>query len=184
MRFMIRPVFLAALFLGACGGDDGNGTGSTSTPPPSGDTTGDDGTQETIVAVNCANVTSNVTISIVNQSFSDREVDIPNNGIVRWINNDTLVHDITSGEPGHSDAGALFRSGNLAPGQSFCVQLAGDVEVDYFCSIHPEMQGEIDVGNVPGDDDNRGGGNDDPDNPSGDDDDDSSSGSDDDRDRT
>lgn len=173
MRFMIRSAFLAAFLVAACGGDGGTDTGSASTPPPSGDTTGD-GTQETTVVVNCSNVTANVTINIVNQSFSDREVNIPNNGVVRWTNNDTLVHDLTSGEPGHSDAGALFRSGNLDPGASFCVQLSGDVEVDYFCSIHPEMQGEIDVGNVPDDDDN-----DDDDS-----DDDSSSGRDDDRDRT
>lgn len=182
MPFPIRTVFMAALLLAACGGDGGgDGTGSTTTPPPSGGTTdgNGDGTQETTVTVNCDEVTANVTVNIVARSFQPREVGIAVNGIVRFINADDETHTVTSGEPNHSDAGALFDSGNLAPGASFCVQLSNNVEVDYFCTIHPEMQGEIEVGTARNDDDdddnngddaNRGGGNDDPDNPSGDDD--------------
>lgn len=164
MKLLIRPVLLAALSLGACGGGDGNDSGSSTTPPPSGGTTDGDGTQETTIVVNCGNVTANATVNIANEAFDPGEVELPVNGVMRWINLDDETHTVTSGEPGHSDAGALFDSGNLAPGASFCLQLSNDGEFDYFCSIHPEMQGEIEVGTARNDDDD-----DAPDNPSGDD---------------
>lgn len=191
MRVWLMAGMLAAGLLGACGdgGDDGNGGASGGNA----DTGGTGGDQETVVGQGCEGVTPNFTISIGDAGFSVREIKVATGGVVQWTNVGGTDHSVISGEPNHSDAGALFNSGTLTPGESFCFTFNQAREVDFFCGLHPAEQGEIQVGGVDddgrdrdgdddngggrgpgrdddddddsGDDSNRGGGNDDPDNP-------------------
>jgi plastocyanin len=43
------------------------------------------------------------------------------------------------------DAGKLFDSGNIAPGESFSFTFEEAGTVEYFCDIHPNMQGRVTV---------------------------------------
>lgn len=68
---------------------------------------------------------------------------------VTWINNDTTTHTITSGTPNYLNySGKLFDSGILNPGQSYSFKIPSGIwsAYYYFCKIHPEMTGKIDVG--------------------------------------
>jgi len=77
-------------------------------------------------------------VSIFNFAFSPIGVTIGANGIVKWTNNDTVAHTVTSTPP-------LFNSGNLGAGGTVCVQFNTTGTYQYFCSIHPFMTGSVTV---------------------------------------
>lgn len=120
-----------------------------------GDTHKDAHPQEAVLAahperhgdVDCELVTADAVIEMRDVKFIPAVVSVPNNGVVRWTNDDSLIHNVSSGVPGGSDAGAQFDSGKLDPGESFCVELSGDLEIPYYCKICPEMRGSVIVGN-------------------------------------
>jgi plastocyanin len=57
---------------------------------------------------------------------------------VTWTNSGIVIHDVRSAAGG-------FDSGLLAPGESFSLTLTTQGAYPYVCSIHPFMQGELDV---------------------------------------
>jgi plastocyanin len=74
---------------------------------------------ESVRIVTCP--TSTVTlVTISNFLFQPNSVSIAVNDIVKWTNNDTIVHTVTSGAPGSLDG--KFDSGNLAPNAAVCMQ--------------------------------------------------------------
>ena len=75
---------------------------------------------------------------------------IPTNAItgegteVIWTNHDTVAHTVTSGSP-HEGPDGLFDSGLMMPGDTYSVTLDLGFEYDYFCIVHPWMQGTVTV---------------------------------------
>jgi plastocyanin len=51
-----------------------------------------------------------------------------------------LPHDVTSGVPGAADAGPLFASPLLQPGETFSFTFEQTGTYDYFCVIHPRSE--------------------------------------------
>ena len=172
MKQLFKCFTVVVLLATGCGGGSGDGNGGS---PPAEDVNPPVVTppQEDVLPASCVGVTTSQTVSIVDLTFAPREFVIAVGNFVRFINNDTVTHTVTSGEPNHSNAGALFDQ-TLDPGESFCVQINvrsdsdgdddngdddngdddngddddddngnGDDDVDYFCRIHPEMLGEI-----------------------------------------
>ncbi len=68
---------------------------------------------------------------------------------VRWINDDSAIHMVTSGK-GLSDPnnGATFDSGNLLATQVYEYQFNEAGTYDYFCALHPFMTGKIVVTSI------------------------------------
>ncbi len=63
-------------------------------------------------------------------------------GEVIWTNHDSIPHTVTSGNPSEGPDG-LFDSGLLMPGETYSVEFDIAFEYDYFCIVHPWMQGTI-----------------------------------------
>ncbi|QDI89221.1 hypothetical protein Nisw_06635 [Candidatus Nitrosopumilus sp. SW] len=61
-----------------------------------------------------------------------------------WTNHDTVAHTITSGNP-HDGPDGLFDSGLMMPNETYSIKLDLAFEYDYFCIVHPWMQGIITV---------------------------------------
>jgi plastocyanin len=61
---------------------------------------------------------------------------------VTWYNADSAYHTVTSGSSSNGPDGE-FGSGMVAPGDSFSFRFADDGTFNYFCMIHPWMEGQI-----------------------------------------
>ena len=64
---------------------------------------------------------------------------------VMWRNQDAAFHSVTSGSYDKPDE--KFDSGHLDPDQSFSYTFFEEGEFDYFCTLHPWMEGKILVEN-------------------------------------
>ena len=72
------------------------------------------------------------------------EVIVDVGGEVTWSNDDTAAHTVTSGTPSDSDSvGAMFDSSLLMAGTTFSQTFEEIGTVDYFCIVHPWMQGIV-----------------------------------------
>ncbi len=72
------------------------------------------------------------------------EVTIDVGGEVTWSNDDSAAHTVTSGTPSDSDSvGALFDSSLLMADLTFSQTFDEVGTVDYFCIVHPWMQGIV-----------------------------------------
>ena len=75
-----------------------------------------------------------------NPSFSN----ITLGSTVTWINNDSNIHTITSGNPDKVEEDSnVFNSKILLPGQTFHHTFDKLGIFDYYCTIHPFMRGQI-----------------------------------------
>lgn len=63
---------------------------------------------------------------------------------VTWINEDSAFHSVTSGF--YDEPFDLFDSGHLDPYESFTFNFNEKGTYDYFCTLHPWMQGQVVVG--------------------------------------
>ncbi len=72
------------------------------------------------------------------------EVIVDVGGEVTWSNDDTAAHTVTSGMPSDADSvGALFDSSLILGGAVFSNTFDEVGTVDYFCIVHPWMQGTV-----------------------------------------
>lgn len=62
---------------------------------------------------------------------------------VTWTNKDSLSHTVTSGTFNADNVGALFDSKVMKSGQTFKFTFTKIGIYDYFCVLHPWMQGQI-----------------------------------------
>lgn len=76
------------------------------------------------------------TVTIRNLAYSPQTVTISRGEAVQWTNEDFLVHTVTSGDPGDTDAGELFDSGDLSPGGIFVHTFNEAGTFEYFCIPH------------------------------------------------
>ena len=80
-----------------------------------------------------------------NSCYLPVDAEILPNGEVIWTNNDIVPHTVTSGNPRDGPNG-LFDSGLINPEESYSLEFDIAFEYDYFCIVHPWMQGTIVVG--------------------------------------
>jgi plastocyanin len=83
-----------------------------------------------------------IEVQIVNFAFEPASVTVPAGGTVVWINNDSAPHTAT-GLDGE------FDSDILDPGASFAWEFTEPGAVAYQCSLHPAMQGTVEVTGEP-----------------------------------
>lgn len=148
--------FAAVALFPACGDDDGDddGIGGVIDAAPTTDAaptidaaradaaTADaavtpDAMPASVTVVDCDAVTPAVTIDMVDIAFVPPTATISSGDVVMWTNSDAVLHTVTSGDPGDADAGAMFDSGNLAIGASYCLRFDGAGSFPYFCETHP-----------------------------------------------
>ncbi len=79
-----------------------------------------------------------VDVTIINFAFDPAAITIKAGTTVRWINQDSASHTVTS------DTG-LWDSGNVAQGASFSRVFDTVGTFAYHCGIHPSMKGTITV---------------------------------------
>jgi plastocyanin len=60
---------------------------------------------------------------------------------VTWLNDDVAFHSITSGL--YDNPSDLFDSGHLDPGEKFSITFEDKGVFDYFCTLHPWMDGQV-----------------------------------------
>jgi plastocyanin len=76
-------------------------------------------------------------VDMRNMAFSPSQVTIQVGERVRWTNYDFAPHTATSGNPGDTDAGSVFDTGNMTRGQSVTIQFDTAGQFVYFCEYHP-----------------------------------------------
>jgi len=77
-------------------------------------------------------------VSIDNMSYIPATITVKENTLITWTNNDTVAHTVTS------DTG-IFSSPTLNPGDSFRFTITTAGTYGYYCTIHPNMKGTINV---------------------------------------
>jgi plastocyanin len=76
-------------------------------------------------------------VSIEGFAFVPDPIIIPPGTKVRWTNNDSVSHTVTSNPAG------LFDSGPLEPGDDFDFRFEEPGTYTYSCTIHPSMTGTV-----------------------------------------
>lgn len=93
--------------------------------------------EETMVAATDADIEGPVQeVAIIDFTFTPANITVEEGTTVVWTNIDAVEHTITSD---------FFTSEVLNPGDSFVFTFDQEGTYDYFCSIHPQMKGKINV---------------------------------------
>jgi plastocyanin len=75
--------------------------------------------------------------------FDPPELTVKKGTIVRWINNDTSIHTVTSGKPSSGQVGLAFDSSYLNEGESYLHKFNSKKTYDYYCTMYSYMKGKI-----------------------------------------
>lgn len=114
--------------LGACGGDDdsgsGGGGGAATTEAPAGKAASGD----------------TVAISMKDIAFAPATATAKVGQRITWTNDDTVDHNVVA------EQGADFKSDNFGQGGTFDFTPEQAGTISYVCTIHPGMDGTIQVG--------------------------------------
>jgi len=79
-----------------------------------------------------------------NECYLPQDVSINAGDTVIWANTDTAAHTVTSGSPTDGPDG-IFDSSLFLAGATFEVTFDDSGSYDYFCMVHPWMQGNVQV---------------------------------------
>ncbi len=79
---------------------------------------------------------SSVSVRIDNFSFTPAEITIAAGATVTWTNGDDIPHTVAA-------VNKAFRSKVMDTDQSFSFTFTAPGVYDYFCSLHPHMQGKV-----------------------------------------
>ena len=60
-----------------------------------------------------------------------------------WVNDDSVVHTVTSGKPNSKNGGAEFNSSYLDAGKTFQHTFDTAGTFPYYCTLHPFMKGKV-----------------------------------------
>jgi plastocyanin len=86
------------------------------------------------------------TIQIRDLAFAPLTTTINPGDTVVWANvEDLMPHNVASGQAGGADAGLLFESPYIMPGDGFSYTFTEAGEYPYYCPLHPTMIGVIKV---------------------------------------
>jgi plastocyanin len=119
-RTITTGFVIAALGTGlaACGGSGDNSTPAAAQAPAASGTT---------------------KVSVQDNTFKPGDLKVKSGDTVTFTNDGAVPHTVTATD------GADFDSGTLAPGKTFSFVASGKGKVTYVCTIHPGMQGTIEV---------------------------------------
>jgi plastocyanin len=78
-------------------------------------------------------------------AYSPNPIEIERGDTVTWVNKDFDPHTVTSGSFGDEEAGGEFDSGYMGPQSSFSLTFESSGEFEYFCALHPNMVGTVEV---------------------------------------
>jgi plastocyanin len=84
--------------------------------------------------------TSGTSVSVQDNSFSPATLKVAVGDTVTFTNDGGVAHTVTA------TSGAKFDSGTLEPGKTFTFTAEKAGSVSYVCTIHPGMQGTLEVG--------------------------------------
>lgn len=80
-------------------------------------------------------------------AFRPNPIDAKVGDTIEWINRDTIIHTVTSGNgPDDIDKGIAFDSQILPPTRTFSYTVDKPGQLLYFCELHPQMVGTINAG--------------------------------------
>jgi class 3 adenylate cyclase/plastocyanin len=78
--------------------------------------------------------------------FEPRVVKIVKGDSITWINRDTRVHNLTSGDAYSSLPSPFFQTGSMLPGESTTVKIDSNQQsIPYYCSMHPFERGVVGI---------------------------------------
>lgn len=78
--------------------------------------------------------------------FEPKDIVVASGSTVTWTNQDSALHTATSGTPSSNDAGKIFDTGLLGPGDSATVRIEGlPGTILYYCVLHPFMTGSMTI---------------------------------------
>jgi len=109
---------------------------ATPTPPPP---TATPTTPATPTPASTAVPTGPGDIRVIDNAFEPVVVSVPTGTSVRWVNTGNRKHTVTAND-------GSFDSGLLAKGDAFSHTFTTDGSFTYYCDLHPEMVGTINVG--------------------------------------
>lgn len=115
----LAPVLGALVLMAGCNGDDAMGP---SGPTPSGPT---------------VSIVSGASL-LTTGAYSPNPIDVAPGTTVTWVNNDSVAHTSTS-------TTTLWNSGSMAPNATFSRTFPSAGTFSYFCSLHPNMVGTVNV---------------------------------------
>ena len=75
--------------------------------------------------------------------FYPPELTIEKGTIVKWVNNDTTIHTVTSGKPSSGTVGTAFDSSYMNEGDVYLHKFNNKKTYDYYCTLYPFMKGKI-----------------------------------------
>ena len=88
--------------------------------------------------------------SLTTNAFSPNPIQVSVGNTVTWTNNDSQPHTVTSGSNGQPD-NKFNSSPNFSPllnqGQTFSFTFTEAGDYPYFCMLHPNMVGTVNVSN-------------------------------------
>jgi plastocyanin len=134
MRRTLLLLLAALALLGAGCGSDDSGSGSTGTT--AGTTAG---TTTSAGTGGSAAGKGTVTVDMANIQFDPKTVEVKSGQTVRWVNQDTVDHDVVS------TSGDEFKSDQFGKGGTFEYKTKQPGTIDYECTLHPGMVGTLDV---------------------------------------
>jgi plastocyanin len=79
------------------------------------------------------------------KAYSPNPIEVKVGGGMTWSNDDSQIHTATAGSVGSADSGSVFDSDILSPGATFDFVFDGRGTYDYYCTLHPQMVGTINV---------------------------------------
>ena len=77
--------------------------------------------------------------------FEPSQITVAKGTTVKWINQDSTLHTVTSGKPNEGNSGTEFDSSYFAAGKTFQHQFSTAGTFDYYCTLHPFMSGKVRV---------------------------------------
>jgi plastocyanin len=120
---IMTGLLVVLVAVAGCGGGGGGGTAAVTIQP---------------VACPASNT---INVSIQGFAFNPGTITVSANGIVKWTNNDSVTHTVTStSAPSNNSFNAAVN-----PGSSVCLQFTTAGTYSYYCSIHPSMTGSLAV---------------------------------------
>ena len=75
--------------------------------------------------------------------FNPPELTIEKGTIVKWVNNDSSTHTVTSGKPSSDTVGTAFDSSDMSTGDVYLHEFNNKKTYDYYCTMYPFMKGKI-----------------------------------------
>ena len=89
--------------------------------------------------VACTSSEVDVRVDIIDYAYMPMDVRAEEGQVIQFTNTGATEHTVTSGTPGDTDVGEAFDSGDLEPGDTFCMEVSGEGVVPFHCEYHPEQ---------------------------------------------